>query len=808
MSTLVGRSGAFARLAVAAAVAALLLTPTAASLVRAGLPLPCTIDPIADQIVAEGDVVEVVFHAANPNPYPYDHLSLSIGPPAFASLIDNNNGTWTLHIAPGYGDAGTYIGVGVTTSSTNDLHTTSLFDITVTNVNRPPVLDLIPPQTVAEGATKDVQLTASDPDGDPITISKDTLPAFATLTDHHDGTATIHVAPGYSDAGSYSDQTVDVYDGTAYGAQVAFDITVTNTNRPPALDPIADQTVAEGATKDVGLSATDPDGDPLVISGTMPAFATLTDHHDGTATIHLAPGYAASGSYPSVPVTVNDGHGGSDGRTFGITVTNTDTAAPIVTVPDDKTVEATGPAGAAVSYSASATDDVDGAITPSCAPPSGSTFALGHTTVTCTATDSDGHTGSASFDITVTNVNRPPVLDLIPPQTVAEGATKDVQLTASDPDGDPITISKDTLPAFATLTDHHDGTATIHVAPGYSDAGSYSDQTVDVYDGTAYGAQVAFDITVTNTNRPPALDPIADQTVAEGATKDVGLSATDPDGDPLVISGTMPAFATLTDHHDGTATIHLAPGYAASGSYPSVPVTVNDGHGGSDGRTFGITVTNTDTAAPIVTVPDDKTVEATGPAGAAVSYSASATDDVDGAITPSCAPPSGSTFALGHTTVTCTATDSDGHTGSASFVVTVTDTTSPDVTEPGGDPLPDITVAATSAAGARVTFTVGASDTVDATVAPSCRPASGHLFGIGTTRVTCTARDASGNTGSASFLVIVTGSSGSAPGMPETSTIGPSPDPARDGSPLALVIAALGSLLAVAALGRRQRTRR
>ena len=544
MSTRIGRSGAFAQLAVVAAVAALLLMPAAVHPVRAYGPLPCTIDPIANQTVAEGDVVEVVFHAANPNPYPYDAFSLSIGPPAvaaFATLIDNSNGTWTLRIAPNDGDAGTYMGVGVTTSSTNDLHTTSTFDITVTHANRPPVLDLIPPQTVAEGATLNVELTATDPDN-----------------------------------------------------------------------------------------------------------------------------------------------------------------------------------------------------------------------------------------------------------------------------GDHITISKDTLPAFATLTDHGDGTATITLAPGYSDAGTYSDQTVDVYDGTSYGAQVAFDITVTNTNRPPVLDPIADQTVAEGATKDVAISATDPDGDhPLVITGTMPAFATLTDHHDGTATIHLAPGYAAAGSYPSVPVTVDDGHSGSGGRTFDITVTNTDTAAPVVTVPDHKNVEATGPSGAAVSYSASASDDIDGPITPACAPISGSTFGLGHTTVTCSATDSDGHTGSASFVVTVTDTTPPDITEPGGDPLPDISAQATSPSGARVTFTAGATDAVDSSVVTTCRPASGHRFPIGTTRVTCTATDAAGNTGSVSFHVTVTGSSQPKGSMPETSTTAPANGAPRDAGSVPLVLlAALGSLTAAVALQRRRRASR
>ncbi len=65
-----------------------------------------------------------------------------------------------------------------------------------------------------------------------------------------------------------------------------------------------------------------------------------------------------------------------------------------------------------------------------------------------------------------------------------------------------------------------------------------------------------------------------------------------------------------------------------------------------------------------------------------MNFSASAEDDVDGAITPSCDPASGSTFPLGHTSVMCTATDAAGNSSGASFAVNVVDTTPPDLTVP------------------------------------------------------------------------------------------------------------------------------
>ncbi|SCF12218.1 HYR domain-containing protein [Micromonospora viridifaciens] len=89
-----------------------------------------------------------------------------------------------------------------------------------------------------------------------------------------------------------------------------------------------------------------------------------------------------------------------------------------------------------------------------------------------------------------------------------------------------------------------------------------------------------------------------------------------------------------------------------------------------------ITVRVNDVTPPTVVV-DDRTVEATSPAGAVINYPASATDNVDGPLTPTCAPPPGSTFPLGATTVTCTATDAAGNTGSDTAVMRVVDTTAP-----------------------------------------------------------------------------------------------------------------------------------
>jgi len=64
-------------------------------------------------------------------------------------------------------------------------------------------------------------------------------------------------------------------------------------------------------------------------------------------------------------------------------------------------------------------------------------------------------------------------------------------------------------------------------------------------------------------------------------------------------------------------------------------------------------------------------VEATSAAGAVVYYTLTATDVVDGAVSANGSPVSGSTFAIGDTTVNTSAADARGNTATGSFIVRV-----------------------------------------------------------------------------------------------------------------------------------------
>jgi hypothetical protein len=80
-----------------------------------------------------------------------------------------------------------------------------------------------------------------------------------------------------------------------------------------------------------------------------------------------------------------------------------DRKAPSVTPPPNQTAVQSEAGGAAVSYPAALfADGGSGVNASSCAPAAGSVFPLGETTVTCTATDNVGNTGTATFTVTIT----------------------------------------------------------------------------------------------------------------------------------------------------------------------------------------------------------------------------------------------------------------------------------------------------------------------------------------------------------------------------------------------------------------------
>jgi len=559
----------------------------------------------------------------------------------------------------------------------------------------PPVITVPADITVAAtspaGADVPFIVTFADPDGDLATSGCD----HASGSTFPIGTTTVTC------------NATDAEGNTATPA--SFNVTVTDSTAPNITTPgdfSVEATSSAGAAPTYSVGFSDPD-DSVATSGCTPASGT---------TMALGPHV--------ISCSATDSHGNSASASFTITVV--DTTGPVISgVPANITQEATSTSGNAVSWTnPTSTDAVTGARPIGCSPASGSTFPIGTTVVQCTTSDGNGNDSTASFNVKVQDTTAP----------LFAGSPTDISHDATSPSGWIATFSAPTATDLgATLT------SSCSPASGSTFPVGTTTVTCTADDGRGNSSSVSFHVIIAPFDTTaPLIGVPADITVeahnnASSASVSYSVSFTDPD-DAVTASSCVPA---------------------AGSSFPvgttKVNCTATDAHSNTSSGSFNVTVRMT---PPLLVLPADITAEATGPDGAAVSYSFSASDPDDPVASSSCAPASGSTFHLGSNTVTCNATDTNGNQASNTFTITVQDTTGPTFTGiPSG-----ITVEANGPTGSIVNFPsiIGAVDLVDGPIVGNpCAPASGTTFPLGTTVVNCTAADAHGNTGHATFNITV-----------------------------------------------------
>ncbi|TDN88441.1 HYR domain-containing protein [Microbacterium sp. BK668] len=465
----------------------------------------------------------------------------------------------------------------------------------------------------------------------------------------------------------------------------------------------------------------------MTVEATSAAGAPVPFVTSATDVAPLSPAVSCTPSSGSVfgfgTTTVNCQSTDAAGNTAkgSFTVTVEDTIAPAIGQVSDIALEATGPVTTAAWTAPSAWDAVDGSLATTCTPPSGSAFSVGSTQIVCVVADAHGNTGSASFSVTIDDSIAPALL--VPTEVIAEatsGAGAAVSYTAS-------------------ASDLVDGSVTPSCTPASGSTFPLGTTTVscEAKDGAGNASAKSFPIHVRDTTAPELTVPAS---LSAEATGPLGAAVAFP--------------ATADDAVDADVDVVCSP---ASGSTfvigeTSVTCDATDDAGNRTSRGFVVTVQ--DTTGPSITVPAAPVMqEATGPEGAVVAYTATASDLVDGPVEVTCVPASGSTFALGTHAVVCDAQDSRGNKAEqAVFSVTVEDTTAPELSV-AVDP---IVAEATGPDGAVVAdFGVGATDVVDGPVGVSCDRAPGSTFALGSTTVNCMATDKVGNLGRTSLDVTV-----------------------------------------------------
>jgi uncharacterized delta-60 repeat protein len=580
------------------------------------------LDPVGDWFINEGQLLQFTVSASDPDTgdtLTYSATNLPIGA-TFDPLTQVF--TWT----PDYTQAGTYANVTftVTDDGTPTLSDSEAITITVNDVNQAPILNPIGDKSVNEGELLQFTVTASDLDGHNLTYSASNLPAGASFS-----AGTFTWTPNYTDAGTYPNVTfVVIDDGTPIlSDSETITITVNDVNRAPVLNPIGDKTVDEGQLLQFTVTASDPDGDTLTYSATnLPTGASFDPL---TQIFSWVPDFTQTGSYPNVTFTVTDDGTPNLSDSEAITITVGEVNRPPVLDPiGDKAVDE----GQLLQFTVTASDpDTGDTLTYSATNlPAGGGFdpltqvftwtpdytqAGSYTNVTFTVTDDGTPTlsDSEAITITVSDINQPPVLDPIGAKTVDEAQLLQFTVSASDPDGNNLTLTASNLPGGATFSDNGDGTGLFTWTPNFTQAGAYPNVTFTVTDdGTpVLNDSEAINITVNDVNGPPVLNPIGDKTVDEAQLLQFTVSASDPNGDNLTLTASnLPGGATFTDNGDGTGLFTWTPNFTQAGAYPNVIFVATDDGTPQLSDTEAITITVNDVnRAPVLIPIGDKTVD-------------------------------------------------------------------------------------------------------------------------------------------------------------------------------------------------------
>jgi hypothetical protein len=256
----------------------------------------------------------------------------------------------------------------------------------------------------------------------------------------------------------------------------------------PTVSVISDVTLNAGTTQTVNVVAVGMAGSSITLTATLPSYATLNSPTSGTGTvvttITLAPASGDVGSF-AASVTATSGSE-TETEHFTITVNASDTNSPPVVVAP---ALENGNVGSNLTFTVTASD-VDGdAITSLTATnmPSGATFTPNgtNTSGTFSWTPASGQAGEYDVTFTASNalsgsatthihVNHNPVLTAPATRTVTEGQTLAFTVTATDADGDHVTLTASGLPTGASVSDQGNNTLNFSWQPATGQAGTYT----------------------------------------------------------------------------------------------------------------------------------------------------------------------------------------------------------------------------------------------------------------------------------------------------------------------------------------------
>lgn len=406
--------------------------------------------------------------------------------------------------------------------------------IDLLNINEPPVAenDEI---TILENSSNniiDVLSNDSDPDNDNLTITQANA-LSGDLSINNNGILSYTPQANTFGEIELTYQITDGNGGTDSALVKVIIETIVSINNPPTISGTPTTNILENDEYSFTPIANDADGDELVFS--VENLPDWMNFDPATGVLSGTPIGEDVGLYQNIIICVSDAKAQACLAPFNLTVSGDQDGdgtpddqdedfAPIITAPDDITINATGLFTSVNIGTATAQDYINGVLTDCCQPvarvENGNLpwFAPGTTQVIWSATDADGNVAEA-----IQNIHVRPLVSFGPDISVAEGSTATiaVYLNGLSPEY-PLLVDFEVVGGTASSDDHNlqSGTITFSestqatisfdvIEDGLGDSGETI--ILELKDSVNRGEKSTLIITISDNNLAPTVELVTVQ---------------------------------------------------------------------------------------------------------------------------------------------------------------------------------------------------------------------------------------------------------------------------------------------------------
>lgn len=466
------------------------------------------------------------------------------------------------------------------------------------NKNGGPTISVQSPLATQEDTPIVFNVNATDPNDDPLEITFNQLNGgTVSATAGIEGQYTFTPFDNFNGVASFQVAADDGRGGTDFQSVV---VNISAVNDAPTSPGALNVTTAKGQSIEIDASTGvfDPEGDPI-------SFNVTTNPSNGT--LQLVAG--SPGEYVYTPnaqfegtdqfiVTISDG---TLSTTRTVQVSTGGNLPPVADASQSVTLDEDTPTTIGIGASDPNNDNLT--FTISALPSNGSAQPTANGSVLYTpaadffgndsfeVTISDGNGGSVvqTVDLVINSVNDAPEVDDVQSVTVLEGSPVDVNIGATDAEGDTLSYNITQNPNNGTVTDNGDGSYTY--TPSDGDFIGIDTFVVTVSDGNGGNSSQEVRISFTADNDAPTVDATQSVSTASSAPVNFTVDATDAEGDALRFAAASANSGTIVPGSTpGQFTYRPNQGFSGQDTFN---ILVSDGNGGVSTQAVTVTVAPT-----------------------------------------------------------------------------------------------------------------------------------------------------------------------------------------------------------------------